>query len=54
LLLCLGETQEIIDAFFGNSQVQAFLSDPEMQKLIITLHITDQKLYNNFDFVLKA
>ena len=52
--MCLAEHQEIVDAFFSGGAVKNFLGDPEMQKLIITMHLTDQKLYNNFDFVLKV
>ena len=42
------------DAFFGAAPVQDLFNDADLRNLILTLHITDQKYYNNFDFILKA
>ena len=53
-LLCLGENQESVDALFADSFIAQALSDPLIANNIITLHITDQKLYNNFDLMLKV
>ena len=53
-LLCLAENQESVDALFAVKEICAGFSEPTIADHIITLHITDQKLYNNFPLVLKA
>lgn len=53
-LQCLAENQESVDVLFSDPQICAVLSDPEVAQHLITVHITDQKLYNNFDLTLKA
>ena len=53
-LVCLAEDQESVDALFSDPTICKALSDPAIANLIITLHITDQKLYNNFDLMMKA
>ena len=53
-LLCLAENQESVDALFSDPVICQALSDPGIANHLITLHITDQKLYNNFDLVIKA
>lgn len=53
-LVCLAENQESVDAIFADPAMSAGFSDPLIAAHIITLHITDQKLYNNFDLMLKV
>ena len=53
-IVCLGETQESVDALLDSPKICRLLNDRDVCDKIKTLHITDLKWYNNFDLVLKA
>jgi hypothetical protein len=63
-LLFLAEHQDLLDAFFADPQTQKFFagqakvsgaSGDEFGYLrrVVTIHLTDQKLYGNFDYEVK-
>ena len=53
-MVCLAENQESVDALFSDETIRQALYDPDIANQIVTLHITDQKLYNNFDMMVKV
>ena len=53
-LRCLGENQESVDGLFSDSNVCSFLTNGELTQHVLTIHITDQRLYSNFPLVMKV
>ena len=53
-MLFLGESQDIIDQLFEDDKIRKFFLNKELIKRVLTLHMTDQQLYNKFPFQLKA
>ena len=56
-LLFLCESQEILDNLFENPRIRDFFTKQvpiDFLKNIYTIHMTDQRLYNKFDYQIKA
>lgn len=51
-LQVMGENVESVEAIMRDQRVSSFVRN--FNDLIIAIHITDQRLYNKFDYVLKA
>jgi hypothetical protein len=51
---CFGETQESVDALFEDPHIRKYFANLELSDCIQSLHITDMKVYNNFDFFIKV
>ena len=49
-MLFLGESQDIIDQLFEDDKIRKFFLNKELIKRVLTLHMTDQQLYNKFPF----
>ena len=56
-LIIMAENQEIVDALFNDERISNFLTKQvptQLSKYVLTIHLTDQQIYNKFDYTLKA
>ena len=53
-LMIYSESQEIVDQLFSDTRICDFLTSKNFTWNILTIHLTDQKLYNKFGYTLKA
>ena len=53
-LMIYSESQEIVDQLFSDTRICDFLTSKNYSWNILTIHLTDQKLYNKFGYTLKA
>jgi len=53
-LLFLAESQDLIDQLFENERIRNFFLDKELIKRVLTVHMTDQQLYNKFPYQMKS